>query len=326
MSQSRLTTAILDGALTLPAGKVTIMRPPADYDVSQIDRDSIMIAQGYYPDFAAWSGAGYPVTARAEPAEVAIVVVPKSKTLARGMIAAAASWAKLVIVDGQKTEGIDSLFKDCRKRLGALPTLTKGHGRIFWFDGGDAFADWITPPPAMGAHGFVTTAGVFSEAAIDRGSKLLVDALPDKLPARMADIGAGWGYIASQVLTRDSVKALDLIEAEALSLDCARLNVTDPRAECHWADATQFLPKLPYDAIVMNPPFHTGRASEPQLGRAFIAQAARMLAGHGKLWMVANRHLPYEGALRDVFRNVDEVAGDGAFKVFFATRPIRQRG
>jgi 16S rRNA (guanine1207-N2)-methyltransferase len=48
-----------------------------------------------------------------------------------------------------------------------------------------------------------------------------------------------------------------------------------------------------------------------------------MLASHGKLWMVANRHLPYEQALRESFRNVDEVAGNGAFKVFHATRPLR---
>jgi len=73
----------------------------------------------------------------------------------------------------------------------------------------------------------------------------------------------------------------------------------------------------------MNPPFHTGRAAEPSLGRAFIAAASRMLAPHGKLWMVANRHLPYEQALRDQFRNVDEIAGDGAFKVFHANRPIK---
>jgi 16S rRNA (guanine1207-N2)-methyltransferase len=73
----------------------------------------------------------------------------------------------------------------------------------------------------------------------------------------------------------------------------------------------------------MNPPFHVGRASDPSLGRTFIASAAKMLAGHGKLWMVANRHLPYEQALKDAFRNVDVIAQNNAFKVFHATRPLR---
>ena len=48
-----------------------------------------------------------------------------------------------------------------------------------------------------------------------------------------------------------------------------------------------------------------------------------MLAAHGKLWMVANRHLPYEAALREHFRNVEELPGDGGFKLFHATRPLK---
>jgi len=323
MSHSRISTAIEDGLLVLPAGQITLMRPPADYDVGALDRDRVLISQGYYPDFARWSDAGYPVTARPEPATVAIVVVPRSKTLARSMLAQAASWAQLVVVDGQRTDGVDGLFKDCRKRIGNIASIPKGHGRIFWFDGTDAFADWIAPPPAKGPHGYFTTAGVFSDGAVDKGSALLAQSLPEKMPARLADFGAGWGYLAAPVLSRNGVKSLDLIEAEALSLDCARLNVTDPRVNFHWADATTFSPQPPYDGIIMNPPFHTGRAPEPKLGRSFIASAARVLASHGKLWMVANRHLPYEQALRDHFRNVDEIAGSSAFKVFHATRPIR---
>lgn len=323
MSQSRLSTAIDDGVLVLPAGKIAVMRPPANYDVASLNRNDMLVSQGFYPDFAAWTDAGYVVTARPEPAEVAIVVVPRAKALARAMIAEAATWAKLVVVDGMRTDGVDSIFKDCRKRLGDLPSIPKGHGRIFWFAGTDKFADWIAPPPEMGAHGFYTTAGVFSEGAIDVGSALLAEALPEKLPAKMADFGAGWGYLAAPVLARKGVQSLDMVEAEALSLDCARLNVTDPRVKFHWADATQFQVKPGFDGMVMNPPFHTGRASEPHIGRAFIAAASRALASHGKLWMVANRHLPYEQTLRDHFRNVEEIAGTGAFKVLHATRPTR---
>ena len=58
------------------------------------------------------------------------------------------------------------------------------------------------------------------------------------------------------------------------------------------------------DAVVMNPPFHTGRTAEPGLGQAFITAAARLLAPQGQLWMVANRHLPYETALGGQFAHV----------------------
>lgn len=322
-ASSRLGTVIDDGLLVLPEGPVTIMRPGGDYDLSPLTGHEIQIAQGFAPDRNAFRQAGYNVTQDAVAAPTVIVVVPRSKLLARAMIAKACALGQLVVVDGQRTDGIDSLYKDVRKQLGDLSSLPKAHGRIFWFNVTDALAHWLTSPPAKGEHGFYTTAGVFSDGAVDRGSALLAKTLPPKLPARMADLGAGWGYLSQAVLSREGVKVLDLIEAEALSLDCARLNVTDERATFHWADALTFQPTAKYDAIVMNPPFHTGSKGTPSLGQGFIAASARMLAPHGKLWMVANRHLPYEAALREQFRNVDELPGDGAFKIFYATRPLK---
>lgn len=322
---SRLSTAIEDGLLALPEGPVCVMRPDATYDVAALQRDVVTIQHSYKPMVTAWGDAGFPVAQELTEVSTAIVVVPRAKALARAMIAAACAKADLVIVDGQKTDGVDSLFKACRKALGDLPSLTKAHGRIFWFQARDAFADWAAPPPAKGQHGFVTTAGVFSDGEIDAGSALLVQHLPDKLPSRMADLGAGWGYLSAEVLTRASVTSIDLIEAEALALECARANVTDPRATFHWADATAFQPAQPYDGIVMNPPFHTGRAADPALGQAFIRAAARMLTPNGKLWLVANRHLPYEAAMSESFRTVDTIAQNGAFKVFAAAKPRQSR-
>lgn len=303
------------------------MRPPATYDVAALDRGALRIVHGFFPDVQAWEGAGFEVMQTLAPVATAIVVVPRSKRLAQAMLAEACMHAKLVLVDGQKTDGVDSLFRACRKRLGDLPSLTQGHGRLFWFAARDVFADWAAGPPAPGPHGFVTTAGVFSDGVVDPGSALLAAALPRKLPARMADLGAGWGYLAGPVLARDGVRSLDLIEAEALAVSCARQNVTDPRATVRWGDATCSQAACadgPYDGIVMNPPFHTGRQADPALGRAFIGAAAAMLAPQGKLWMVANRHLPYEDKLRECFRNVDMIAQNGAFKVFHANRPARR--
>jgi len=281
------------------------------------------IAHSLFTDSAAWSAAGYDVSQDIGEAKTVVVVAPRSKALARSMVAEACAHAELVIVDGYKTDGVDSLFKNCRKVLGDLPSVTKDHGRLFWFNASPDFADWKAPPPAIGPHGYYTTAGVFSEGSVDKGSALLAAALPAKLPTRLADFGAGWGYLTSELLKRDNIKSIDLVEAEALSLECARLNVTDPRANFIWGDATQHRAEKGYDGIIMNPPFHTSRDAQPAIGQAFISGAAKALASHGKLWMVANRHLPYEAHLRDHFRNVDELPGNGAFKIFHATRPQR---
>lgn len=319
MSVSRLATALEQGMFDLSASQVRVVRPTVDYDLSPLAREAVQIDTGIKPDADAFARAGFAVSDA--PCPVTIVVVPRSKTFARALVAEAAQSSDLVIVDGQKTDGVDSVFKEIRKRIGDLPSVTKGHGRLFAFGRTDAFADWRIDGPVQGAHGYWTHAGVYSDGAVDHGSALLAQALPAKLPARIADFGAGWGYLAAEALRREGVQSVDLIESEALSLDCARLNVADDRAAFHWADVTTYDTKAAYDAIIMNPPFHQGRKGDPSLGQAFIRSAARNLKSNGQLWMVANRHLPYEAALTENFRTVDEIGGDSRFKLFHATRP-----
>ncbi len=328
MPDARLTTALETEALSLPDGDILVLRPSAGADLSALPKDRVRIRHGFRPDIDWWTAQGYQVETGTDtaPAAVAIVQVPRSKQLARAMVADAARVAPLVVVNGQKTDGVDSLFRELRGRIGEIASITRAHGRLFWFDAsGLDLTDWTAPDPAPVEGGFVTQWGTFSADGPDRGSMLLAEALPKKLPARIADLGAGWGYLSRAVLARDGVARVDLIEAEQLALDCARRNITDPRAGFHWADATTFAPDRNYDGIVCNPPFHTGRATDPALGRAFIAAAARMLTTSGQLWLVANRHLPYEAMLRETFREVEEIGGDKAFKLLHAIRPQRPR-
>ncbi|MDN5785978.1 class I SAM-dependent methyltransferase, partial [Pseudorhodobacter sp.] len=139
------------------------------------------------------------------------------------------------------------------------------------------------------------------------------------------DLGAGWGYLSRAILSRAGVKELHLVEADANALDCARTNITDPRAQFHWADATSFKLDRGVDAVVCNPPFHTTRDADPGLGAAFILAAARLLAPHGTLWLVANRHLPYGRTLTPLFREIEEIGSDPRFRLTRASRPTRAR-
>jgi 16S rRNA (guanine1207-N2)-methyltransferase len=76
-----------------------------------------------------------------------------------------------------------------------------------------------------------------------------------------------------------------------------------------------------YDVIVSNPPFHAqGRADRPDIGRAFIAAAADALNPRGRLWLVANRHLPYEQVLDARFASVRIAAQDNGFKIIEAIK------
>jgi len=324
MISKRLSLAFESGVFAAPPdGKIAVFRPVAGQDLSMLPAERVEVVQGFYPDNRAFQAAGYQVAAKPGPAcRMAIVFLPRAKALARQLIAQALALSEgLVIVDGQKTDGVDSLLRDCRKRGATVDAVfSKAHGKAFSLAGGD-FSDWMASENTVIEAGYVTCAGAFSADGIDRGSALLAAALAPRLGGKIADLGAGWGYLSHQVLKRTDVAECHLIEAEHAALDCARINVTDPRARFHWGDATGFEAAGGFDAIVCNPPFHQGRAADPDLGRAFIGAAARLLKPKGTLWLVANRHLPYEQNLAVAFKEVSEVAGDASFKVFRAARP-----
>jgi len=312
MKHSRLFTALNDG-LTVD-GPVHVMRPPAGYDLSGLT--DVTVDAVFYPDHHYWSAMG--VVGDGTERVATVVVLPRSKSLARAMVTQAIAAGGLVIVDGQKTDGVESIYKDVRNVADIAGVITKGHGRLFWFQA-DAAPDWDIS--VKSPEGFTTVPGVFSEAKIDAGSALLAPHV-QALKGSIADLGAGWGYLSKAILHSDAVTHLDMIEADRTALECAVMNVADPRATAHWGDALTFSGG-PYDVVVSNPPFHTSRDGDPDLGRGFIATAARLLMPRGQFLMVANRHLPYESTLEAKFGRVEELDGSGAFKLFRATRPKR---
>ena len=92
-----------------------------------------------------------------------------------------------------------------------------------------------------------------------------------------------------------------------------------------WQDLLGEPVEARYDAIVMNPPFHQGRAAQPEIGRRLIGVAAAALKPRGTLYAVASRNLPYEGALAAAFSRYEQIAGDGAFKVYQAAQIARRQ-
>ncbi len=321
----------LHGDPSLLAGSVIVFSPQMGDDLSTLPRAAVTVVTGFKPDYDHFAKAGYAVVAHAgdaPQADVAIVCLPRSKPAARDMLAQAARRLRAggrLMLDGQKTDGIVAVLKDL-VGLGADlgDVISKAHGKLAVFSPPARLAEWAAAPIQI-EGGFITRAGVFSADGPDRASHLLAGILPAKLPARVADFGAGWGYLSRAILARDGVKTLDLIEADAVALDCARQNITDARASFHWADVGDVRPALPWEAVVMNPPFHTTRSANPALGLAFLTAAHARLAGHGQLWAVANRQLPYPAALKGMFRDVEEFGTDPTFRLIRAAFPIRAR-
>jgi 16S rRNA (guanine1207-N2)-methyltransferase len=328
MRSARLDAALESGMLVLPAdGPIVIYRPRLGDDLASLSISRVHVATGFRPDAEWFAARGYRA-AIGPPYAAAVVCLPRARDAARALISRAmveVAAGGPVAVDGQKTDGVDSLLKDCRAMgLAISGPLSKAHGKIFVLQAGADLTGWDAQPRLIDG-GFQTVPGVFSADAPDRGSVLLAQALPEKLGSRVIDLGAGWGYLSRAILTRASVAELDLVEAEQGALDCAQANIDDPRARFHWADARSFKPARPAHSVVMNPPFHAGRDADPTLGLAFLRAAAGMLVPDGTLWLVANRHLPYQQPLTNLFRQVEDIGGDAAFRVTRASHPVRRR-
>ena len=330
MLSTRLSLALEDGGIVLPDdGKIAVFSPEVHADLSLLRKDRIEIISRHFPVFSNFQSNGYTVeVAPKGPYALSILCLPRAKAEARAAVAEALRLTTgLVLVDGQKTDGVESMLKTLRKRGEVGHVTVKAHGKLFSLQNAEC-SDWAARPGEIArADGgtFQTAPGVFSADGIDPGSRALVEALPDTLSGHVIDLGAGWGYLSDALLRQPKIKTLDLIEADFAALDAARANITDPRANFHWADALTFTTDSPVDHVITNPPFHTGRKADPSLGQGFIQAAARLLKPRGRLWLVANRHLPYERTLDDAFREVSTIAQTAGYKITLAAQPRSPR-
>jgi 16S rRNA (guanine1207-N2)-methyltransferase len=167
--------------------------------------------------------------------------------------------------------------------------------------------------------GLWTWPGVFSWNRHDPGSALLEQNLPP-LGGRGADFGCGIGILARAILASPKVEHLAMLDIDRRAVEMAARNVDDPRAELRWADIRTGTELKGLDFVVMNPPFHDGGAEDQSLGQTFIRRAAEALRPGGVLWLVANRHLPYEAVLKSLFKRVTPKIEANGYKIYEAVK------
>lgn len=293
---------------------------------------ALHLVQGFRPHFRALQGAGFTVTPHLEGEgfDAALVLAGRHRGQNELHIAQAIERVRpggLIVVAGAKDDGIASLRKRMDELVPLDGHLPKHHGIVFWFrrpaDTAAAAALSAANPTLLVEGRFRTAPGMFSFDKIDAGSRLLAGKLPGDLRGNIADFCAGWGYVTAEVAAHSpGISALDLYEAEFDALEAAKGNIGNTAAEANffWIDLLSEPVERRYEAIVMNPPFHRNRATEPEIGAGMIRAAAKALKPGGRLFMVANRQLPYEPVLAAAFSSHAEIARDGMFKVLAARR------
>jgi 16S rRNA (guanine1207-N2)-methyltransferase len=338
---STLLLPFATGQLTWPqSGGALFLRARASATLHQIARSDLLCEQSYKPAVDALARDGWSLQTvkdtKSASHSLVLILPPRQRQEARALLAHAVDCCApggTIVACMANDEGARSGESDLKSLAGLSGSVSKNHCRVYWTTvnattcDAELLASWRTldaPRPILDGR-FISRPGVFAWDRIDPASALLAEHLPTTLTGSAADLGCGFGYLADELLQRSpGITSLDLYEAEKRALDLAEQNLARfadrVSLEFRWHDVTLGLPRR-YDVIVSNPPFHAqGAGDRPDIGRAFITAAAEALRPGGRLWMVANRHLPYESVLDARFGTVRTVIQSGGFKIIEAVK------
>jgi len=175
-------------------------------------------------------------------------------------------------------------------------------------------------PRRSESHGMWTRPGLFSWDRLDTGSRLLLQQLPASLDGEGMDLCCGYGVLAASLLSRISgITQLHALDADSQALAMAKRNLVawKDRVRFHWLDATSEPVPSNLDWLVCNPPFHRGLQRQMKLGQKILVRACHSLRPGGRLWVVANRQLPYEAIMREHCASCEVLVQQHGFKVLY---------
>ena len=168
---------------------------------------------------------------------------------------------------------------------------------------------------------FATDSGVFSRTELDRGTEVLLDALPEDVAGDVLDMGCGYGVIGVAVgrqWPETRITMADINErACGLSRENARANGVE--ATVLQSDGYEKVLAERFDLILQNPPIRAGKAVIYQM----FADASRCLRPGGELWLVIRKQQGAPSAmnyLRTLFENVEAVEKKSGFWVLRCTQ------
>ena len=329
---------VLRSQALLPAGELLLVNPPRDNlfrNLQTADREVRVSTQ----DFGDWrwlseagAGARFDLVPQPAPAANVIAFLPREKerlklllhALASAMSAEAELW-----LAGENRGGIKSSPRHLQRHFDGVEKIDSArHCGLFRatrplpdepFELDDYERAWTLERGEL-RIAIRSLPGVFAHGRLDPATAMLLEVLDEEKPrGKVLDFGCGAGVIGLSLLASGRPLDTTLLDSYSLALESSRrsLAANGLQAEVLASDGLGEV-RGRYDWIVSNPAFHSGVESDYDIARHFFAAAGDCLAENGKILLVCNRHLPYEGWLQAQFQRVGILREDRAFKVIAA--------
>lgn len=166
---------------------------------------------------------------------------------------------------------------------------------------------------------FETDAGVFSKAHLDKGTALLLSALPEVFSGRALDLGCGWGAVGACMAAKwpGAKIVMTDINARAAALSARNMERNGLRATVLQGDGLSHIEGA-FDLIAINPPIRAGKAVVYRL----FEECLTKLRPDGALLIVMRKQQGADSAKRFLLErlsSVETVARGGGFHVFKAS-------
>ncbi|MGH1376017.1 MAG: methyltransferase [Alphaproteobacteria bacterium] len=329
---------IRNGSLIEPKARVAFLNASYHHDIGEVSCDELVVQQHFKPFADDMTQRGVSVLPKCPDDlasyDVVLVLLPKSTLETEYYIACALRLLKkggLLVCSADNKAGGSRLKKTLQKfGLSDVDSESRNKARVVWGRVEQPDISYIDQSyqkglvqPILDAR-FVSEPGVFGWNKVDKGSEILTTCLPKDLKGKGADFGCGYGYLSDFILShRPKVKRLHVLDADYRAVQVSRTNLSHYECplEFIWCDLTKVQNDLRnLDFVIMNPPFHEGKKTDNAIGQAFIQSAYASLKRGGRLWMVANNHLPYEDVLEQQFFEVRKHYEGQGFKVYEALK------
>lgn len=165
---------------------------------------------------------------------------------------------------------------------------------------------------------FRTAAGVFSRGGVDRGTRLLLEAVDPGDAATILDLGSGYGALGIVMAARAPRARVTLVDINPRAAALAAVNIRDnglTNAEARTGDGCAPVGGARFDLILLNPPIRAGRAVVLRL----LGEAHAHLTPGGRFYLVARTSQGARTLARrmgEVFGQVRETERGGGFRVY----------